>query len=350
MVEILGSYLQTTKKNATGYPKHKVDAALLDCKMIGRLPIALASKEHLVSTKVVPRIACTPGMTRMPIAILEKIQSSSADTIWKDRPVWRSRSLLFAVLGKLHRSDPICARAYITILDTINFLLRHPAARRTWEVIFEQDAHLESSLRVQFAQACAMFNIEWRGPFYLALWEEISFSFLTLSKADIKRVLQMLAAHKMYSVAMRSKRKDVSPAVGFFDKQATTSSFNWLQLKFPDRFRVQHLQSMLVGCAPTADRTFAAGTALSSDCRFCRCAKEDLHHLAFNCPSLPLSLERPDDDPQFGPNFSSMGLVWLKFRGGPSLTAFRFPLRPISWLNHGTLHRGEQPIIGRMAQ
>ena len=118
VVEILGSYLQTTKKNATGYPKHKVDAALVDCKLIGRLPVSLASKEHLVSIKVVPRIAFTPGMTRMPKAILEKIQSAIADTIWKDRPVWRSRSLLFAVLGKPHRSDPICARAYITIVGS----------------------------------------------------------------------------------------------------------------------------------------------------------------------------------------------------------------------------------------
>ena len=60
VVEILGSYLQTTKKNATGYPKHKVDAALVDCKMIGRLPVSLASKEHLVSTKV-PRIPLPQG-------------------------------------------------------------------------------------------------------------------------------------------------------------------------------------------------------------------------------------------------------------------------------------------------
>ena len=67
----------------------------------------------------------------MPKAILEKIQSAIADTIWKDRPVWRSRSLLFAVLGKPHRSDPICARAYITIVDTIDFLRRHSAARQT---------------------------------------------------------------------------------------------------------------------------------------------------------------------------------------------------------------------------
>ena len=61
VVEILGSYFQTTKKNATGYPKHKVDAALVDCKLIGRLPVSLASKEHLVSTKVVPRIAFIEG-------------------------------------------------------------------------------------------------------------------------------------------------------------------------------------------------------------------------------------------------------------------------------------------------
>ena len=167
---------------------------------------------------------------------------------------------------------------------------------------------------MQFAQACALFNIQWRGPFHLALWDQVSFSFLTMCKADVKRVLQMLAAHQMYSVAVRSKRKDVSPAVGFFDKQATMSSFNWLQRKYPDCFRLQHLQSMLVGCAPTADRAFAAGTAVSSDCRFCQCAKEDMHHLAFNCPSLPSSLERPDDDPQFGPNFASLGLVEVTWK------------------------------------
>ena len=66
---------------------------------------------------------------------------------------------------------------------------------------------------------------------------------------------------------------------------------------------------MLVRCAPTADRTFAAGTASESTCRFRRRAKEDLHHLAFNCPSLPQCLERPDDDPHFGPNFFTVGLI-----------------------------------------
>ena len=55
IVEILGSYLQTTRKNHTG-----------------------------LSSKVVPRIAFTPMLTRLPKAILEKIQSAIADTIWKE--------------------------------------------------------------------------------------------------------------------------------------------------------------------------------------------------------------------------------------------------------------------------
>ena len=107
IVEILGSYLQTSRRNQTGYPKPKVAAALTDCKLIATLPTSLPVREHLLATKVIPRIAFTPGMTRIPKAILEKLQSAIAETIWKDRPMWRSRGLLFAVLAKPHRTEPI---------------------------------------------------------------------------------------------------------------------------------------------------------------------------------------------------------------------------------------------------
>ena len=140
IVEILGSYLQTSRRNQTGYPKPKVAAALTDCKLIATLPTSLPVREHLLATKVIPRIAFTPGMTRIPKAILEKLQSAIAETIWKDRPMWRSRGLLFAVLAKPHRTEPICARAYITLLETIDYLNRSPGARDTWEALFEADA------------------------------------------------------------------------------------------------------------------------------------------------------------------------------------------------------------------
>ena len=167
IVEILGSYLQTSRRNQTGYPKPKVAAALTDCKLIATLPTSLPVREHLLATKVIPRIAFTPGMTRIPKAILEKLQSAIAETIWKDRPMWRSRGLLFAVLAKPHRTEPICARAYITLLETIDYLNRSPGARDTWEALFEADEHLQSSLIMQFSLACALFDIEWSSPFQL---------------------------------------------------------------------------------------------------------------------------------------------------------------------------------------
>ena len=146
IVEIVGTYLQTSRRNQTGYPKPKVAAALTDCKLIATLPTTLQVREHLLATKVIPRIAFTPGMTRIPKAILEKLQSAIAETIWKDRPMWRSRGLLFAVLAKPHRTEPICARAYITLLETMDYLNRSPGARDIWETLFEAEEHLQSSL------------------------------------------------------------------------------------------------------------------------------------------------------------------------------------------------------------
>ena len=180
IVEILGSYLQTTKKNQTGYPKQKVDAALIDCKLIASIPTTLPVREHLLATKVVPRIAFTPGMTRMPQAILEKVQSAIAETIWKDRPMWRSRGG-FAVLAKPHRAEPICARA-ITIFETVDYLNRSPQARDTWERLFEEDNHLQSSLIMQFSMACALFEIEWQAAFQLSLWGKASSTFIGMAK------------------------------------------------------------------------------------------------------------------------------------------------------------------------
>ena len=66
---------------------------------------------------------------------------------------------------------------------------------------------------------------------------------------------------------------------------------------------------MMVGCTPTADRTYAAGTSTTSSCRFCDIAKEDSFHLVHNCPALPAHLERPPDDFWLGPNFQVLGLV-----------------------------------------
>ena len=65
----------------------------------------------------------------------------------------------------------------------------------------------------------------------------------------------------------------------------------------------------MVGCTPTADRTYAAGTSTTSSCRFCDIAKEDSFHLVHNCPALPAHLERPPDDFWLGPNFQVLGLV-----------------------------------------
>ena len=189
IVEILGSYLQTSRRNQTGYPKPKVAAALTDCKLIATLPTSLQVREHLLATKVIPRIAFTPGMTRIPKAILEKLQSAIAETIWKDRPMWRSRGLLFAVLAKPHRTEPICARAYITLLETIDYLNRSPGARDTWEALFEADEHLQSSLIMQFSMACALFDIEWSSPFQLNIWGKVAFSFLGLAKSAPAEVM-----------------------------------------------------------------------------------------------------------------------------------------------------------------
>ena len=60
----------------------------------------------------------------------------------------------------------------------------------------------------------------------------------------------------------------------------------------------------MVGCVPIADRTYAAGSATTSTCLFCNAAKEDISFtwLAIACPCQ--YLQRPDDDPDFGPNFS----------------------------------------------
>ena len=145
--------------------------------------------------------------------------------------------------------------------------------------------------------------------FQLSLWGKVSFTFIGMAKSDLKRVLQMLCAHRMYAITTSAKRKDVVPSSGFFDKQATTRSFKWFEKKFPENFMLQHLQSMMVGCNPTADRAYSAGTATTPLCRFCAAAKEDTFHLVHNCTSLPPALERPPDDQWYGPNFQMLGLI-----------------------------------------
>ena len=166
----------------------------MDCKLIGRLPTTLPVKEHLVSTKVIPRIAFTPGMTRLPQAILEKMQSAIAETIWKECGGRGAFSLLCwanpteatqFVLGPTLRSSTPSATS-----TEIPKLALHG----------KSSANLESSLHMQFSMACATLDIEWLAPFQLSLWSRVPFYFLAMSKADIRRVLQKVVAHRMYSL------------------------------------------------------------------------------------------------------------------------------------------------------
>ena len=201
---------------AGNFPDEKFAQVARDCVGIRTLPCSSQVRAHIIAAKVVPQLAFAPQLIFLPKKKLEKVQNAIAETLWKDRPYWKSKVLLISVVFKSHRVEPFIARAYTLILECARFLKRNRPARDRWCELFYRDNLMPSSLMQHFAQACAIFSITWEDAFTISCFGSCPFSFVGIPLKDLRYLLQQLAADGCYVTAGRTPHKDFKVPVGFF--------------------------------------------------------------------------------------------------------------------------------------
>ena len=310
VVNILGAFVQTTRKNVGNFPVAKIQTALRDCEAIRGLPCDAYKRAQILATKVLPQIAFAPQLNFVPKRLLARLQSAVADALWQDRPKWRSKHLLLCIVHKAHRLDPFLCRALTTILESARFLQNSQYARQQWQQLYAQDQLTAQAWMTQFGQACHILDIDWVHTFEVSMFDSEPVNFLDFSIPDLKCILKGLAANKCYHTACLMPRKDVCKATGFLDLPMTLSAKKKL-IKVPNEGYsfLFHWDSAITGCTLTADRLAAAGLAETADCRFCHASKESLPHLVNECAALPAELRQPATKFFLGPNFPVLGIA-----------------------------------------
>ena len=151
---------------------------------------------------------------------MKSIQNAIAKALWVRQPMWRSKQLLQCFLSQPHRTDPILAGAYLTIVETVRLCHNSPCAisqiRRTWNVDCSHSlcCRLRTAFELLGIQVDDDINISYLGSPPISLFD--------LSPKSITRALQNIVRNACYSSIDHKARKDFCKPEGVFDFQQTT--------------------------------------------------------------------------------------------------------------------------------
>ena len=218
IIEVLGARLNTTEQANTAWDSQKTTKILRDLKSIKALPCPIRIKEHIIGMKITPQLAFTPHLSKVPKKDLKLVQDQLASIVWKNRPMWRCRWLIIALLADPHSSDPFFARAYNTILETV-YYLKHCTSdeRRIWQTQCETRMIKPNSLLNCFRQACTLLEITHPQAFHLSFFETQPVCFLDFGRKELQHILKVVVRHRCYKCATEIKRKDVKPCRGILN-------------------------------------------------------------------------------------------------------------------------------------
>ena len=311
VIDVLGARIKTTEQATTAWDPLKTQKILRDLKSIKALPCPVSIKEHIIGCKVSPQLAFTPHLSAVPKKDLKLVQDQLASIIWKNRPMWRCRWLIIALLANPYRSDPFFARAYNSIIETIVYLKHcNPEDRKIWAKHCDATRPKPNSLLNCFRQACVFLGILHQGAFHLVFFDAEPVCFLDFGKKELRNLLKIVVRHQCYKYATDIKRKDLKPCVGYLNFPLTQ--------KHPRGFKNQNIdglpltcfwESLVVGCTVTNDRKAKAGFSESPLCRYCKSETESLEHLVDHCTAAPFAESRPTLPTGCGPNFKLLGIV-----------------------------------------
>lgn len=308
ILEVLGSRIQTTLKNNYAWKVEKTTKIVREAEAIALLPTSIEVKQHIVGTKLLPQLAFMPHINQVPKQDLRTIQAAILRIVWKDRPIWRSKWLVFGLLTKPWRVEPSIARAYGVINDTIAFLKGTTDSYRSiWLQQCSQPPANQNALVKRFLCACQLFNLTVHDGFHFSFLHSDPLPFLDLHFKDLKLVLQALARDLCYKYCADSPRKDILPVTGHLDFDATmlaTKTFNHAT----ERRLISYRESCMVGSLLTLDRKAALEKHDNNACRFCNQQKESMKHL-IDCPKLQEQIPKPPVPENCGSNFPQHGIV-----------------------------------------
>ena len=309
IVEILGVSMQTTLQTATGWDKAKTTKAIRDLKLIRALPCSRDVHSHLAGVKVIPQISFSPHLNHIPKHELTSIQDCVVDLLWKNRPMWRSRGLVLALLANPTRVDPFTTRAYRTIAECIQFLKNCPPTdREKWRLQCGMTQHPHSAVST-FRNACDYLGVTHISEFHISFCNSEPLCILDFSFRELKRFLDAIARHNCYQYACKASRKDIRKCEGILDCNMTNLGTRACKGTFIRGLELTCFRdSSVVGCTPTNDRRIKANTSDTNLCRFCNLEVESLEHIICNCTGDVVP-SRPMCPQHLGPNFELLGIA-----------------------------------------
>ena len=313
VITVLGVNLNVTNSKNMLWPKEKTSKILRDLKSISAIPCSREVTAHLISTKVVPQLNFIPSLNHIPKKVLQAVQDGIASSLWGNRPLWRSRWLVLGILANPSRTEPFLARAFSTILETLNFLKTTTAENREmWKSLASRPSIQVNSFLASFLQACSVLGLDLLEPFTLRVvdFPQVKLPILDFTKRDLKLLLSNLCRHQCYVRACLTARKDTRPAGALLDFDITKAAHAVLKNQTVSGMRLTAFRdSTIVGCTITNDRCFKVGFSNEPTCRFCGQHKETMLHLVSECTSIPGSETKPICPHWLGPNFEILGVA-----------------------------------------
>lgn len=276
--DALGTRIYTTEKEHFGFPektRRKV-CNTIDC--IGALPIPTKIKSHLIGAKAIPAITYASHISKIPKASLQKIQGAVVKALWRNRPLARAKWLVQLFHGQPHRTDPVLAQAFCSIMDVIRFCYDQPDAVTKLRALWPSRHQFNNSLVARFDESCQIFSLKVDSQLRIRFHDSQPLAIGSICPFDFMQGLKQIAAQCAYENAALHARKDFFRPKGLIDVTASTVFLRKPTFKTPCFPPAEvHFESVIVGCTLTRDRLHAAGLVSSPNCRFCDSTKSPSH-------------------------------------------------------------------------
>ena len=317
--EALGVRVYTSQRDDCNFPEATLAKVCHTIECIGALPLSMPVKSFLIGAKAIPTITYGAHVSRIPKVSMRKTQSAVLKALWQGRPMARSKWLVQLFHSRPHRTDPVLAQAYCSILDLFRFCHQSPLAVQQLIALWPSRQSQKHSVLARFASACQTMGLSMTSHPGIRYHDSAALILGHATAHDVAHTLQQVARQKAYEWATKATRKDLIGFGGLLDFHASTLFLRKPTFQTPSGpSAMAHCESMMVGCTITKDRLFAAGWSQNDNCRFCGQSKESLEHLVFFCDAYH-SLTRKPVLHELGNNFPMLGLVEHPFR----LTQFR---------------------------
>ena len=307
-IVVLGARMYCSERDCFGFGPKTAQRILTDIENIAALPVTHKTRIHLIGAKVIPQISFGAHISKIPKKDIQSIQNAIAKALWVNRPKWRSKSLLQAVLSQPHRTDPVFANAYNTIFELVRMCHTAPWLISKFARTFNHEAKAKHSLAHNLVYATQTLGLELDGNLCISFEGSKPLCLTQVHPKDIRKALQQITRQACYVATPTNARKDFFKPKGIFD---VSQSLRFVHNSTPNTqgaaLDVSRFESVSVGCILTNDRMASMGWAESSDCRFCHATKECLPHL-LQCEKLHELIGQPVSH-EFGPNFFTMGHV-----------------------------------------